>query len=145
MDTIAKAIEENIPYYDKLQKAIASSQPTVNDAIGISVSQSALILPEVKAIVAFTETGGTPKRLCKFRPSVPIIAVANNDKTCTKLTYYWGVISAYRKDFTDMGSYDRVAAEVAREFGLVKGDKIIITSGWAQQHGSTNTLRIIEI
>ena len=37
MDTIAKAIEENIPYYDKLQKAIASSQPTVNDAIGISV------------------------------------------------------------------------------------------------------------
>ena len=44
-----------------------------------------------------------------------------------------------------MGSYDRVAVEVAKEFGLVTGDKIIITSGWAQKHGSTNTLRIIEI
>ena len=62
MDTIAKAIEDNIPYYEKLQKAIQTSQSTVNDAIGISVSLSALTLPDVKVIIAFTETGGTPKR-----------------------------------------------------------------------------------
>lgn len=145
MDTIAKAIEDNIPYYEKLQKAIQTSQSTVNDAIGISVSLSALTLPDVKVIIAFTETGGTPKRLCKFRPSVPVIAVSNNKSTCNQLTYYWGVFSAYRRDFTDMGSYDRVAIDVAKEFGFQKGDKIIITSGWAQKHGSTNTLRIIEI
>ena len=54
------------------------------------LSQSALILPEVKAIVAFTETGGTPKRLCKFRPSVPIIAVANNDKNMYKINVLLG-------------------------------------------------------
>lgn len=145
MDLIAKAIEQNIDYNQRLQKAILTSQPTVNDAIGISVSQSAQTLPEVKAIIAFTETGGTPKRLCKFRPSVPIIAVANNEETCRKLTYYCGIFAALRKDFTDFGSYDKVAKEVAREFGLRKGDKIIITSGWAQKHGSTNTLRIIDV
>lgn len=145
MDLIAKAIEKNIDYKDRLQKSILTSQPTVNDAIGISVSQSSLQLPEVKAIIAFTETGGTPKRLCKFRPSVPIIAVSNSEDTCRKLTYNWGVFAAYRKDFTDFGSYDTVAKEVAREFGLRKGDKIIITSGWAQKHGSTNTFRIIDV
>jgi pyruvate kinase len=56
MDTIAKAIEDSIPYDEKLKYAIASSQQTVNDAIGIAVSQTALALPKVKLIVAFTET-----------------------------------------------------------------------------------------
>ncbi|NLZ30975.1 MAG: pyruvate kinase, partial [Methanomicrobiales archaeon] len=66
-------------------------------------------------------------------------------KTCTKLSYYWGVFSVFRKDYTDFLSYDRVGMEVAKELGYQPGDKIIITSGYAQQHGSTNTIRIIDV
>lgn len=145
MDTIAKAIEDNINYKDKLQHAINTSQQTVNDAIGIAVSQTALALPKAEVIVAFTETGGTAKRICKFRPSVPIIAVTDQIETCQRLTYYWGVFSALRPNVTDMAVYDKVAIEVAKDFGFKSGTTIIITSGWAQQHGSTNTLRIIDI
>jgi len=145
MDTIAKAIEDNINYKDKLQHAINTSQQTVNDAIGIAVSQTALALPKAEVIVAFTETGGTAKRICKFRPSVPIIAVTDQIETCQRLTYYWGVFSAMRPNVTDMTVYDKVAIEVAKDFGFKSGTTIIITSGWAQQHGSTNTLRIIDI
>lgn len=145
MDIIAQAIEPSIMYEDRLTRSIKTSQATVNDAIGMSVSQCALTLPDVKAVFAFTESGGTPKRLCKFRPSVPIIAITNQKSTCTKLSYYWGVLSVYRKDYTDFLSYDRVAIEVAKEIGLQPGDKIIITSGFAQQHGSTNTIRIIDV
>ncbi|MFA5005962.1 MAG: pyruvate kinase [Candidatus Izemoplasmatales bacterium] len=46
MDTIAKAIEEIMPYDERLAKAIKTSQRTVNDAIGIAVTQSALTLPK---------------------------------------------------------------------------------------------------
>ncbi|MGI6782087.1 MAG: pyruvate kinase [Acholeplasmataceae bacterium] len=145
MDIIAKAIEQTIDYNTVLAKAVRSSQATVNDAIGSTASQIALMLPDVKAIVAFTETGGTPKRLCKFRPSVPTIAITKAHKTCTRLTYYWGVLSIFRDDYTDFLSYDRVANEVVKELGFKVGDKIVITSGYAQQHGSTNTLRIIEV
>lgn len=145
MSIIAQAIEPQIDYETILDKAIHSNQGSVNDAIGMSASQIALTLPAVKAIFAFTETGGTPKRLCKFRPSVPIVAITNRPKTCTKLTYYWGVLTVYRADYTDFLSYDRVANEVAKELGFKYGDKIIITSGFAQQHGSTNTLRIIDV
>ena len=53
--------------------------------------------------------------------------------------------STYNKYYTDFLSYDRVANEVAKELGLTVGDKILITSGYAQQHGSTNTLRIIDV
>jgi pyruvate kinase len=145
MDTIAKAIEDNINYKEKLQNAINSSQQTVNDAIGIAVSQTALALPKAEVIIAFTETGGTAKRICKFRPSVPIIAVTDSIETCQKLTYYWGTFSALRSNVTDYSVYDKVAVEVAKDFGFKSGTTIIITSGWAQKHGSTNTLRIIDI
>ncbi|MCR3906639.1 MAG: pyruvate kinase [Tenericutes bacterium] len=145
MDTIAKAIEDSINYKDKLQNAISSSQQTINDAIGIAVSQTALSLNKVDVIIAFTETGGTARRMCKFRPSVPIIAVTDSIETCQKLTYYWGVFSALRQNVTDYAVYDKVAIEVAKDFGFTSGSTIIITSGWAQKHGSTNTLRIIDI
>ena len=145
MDTIAKAIEDSIPYKERLQHAISTSQQTVNDAIGIAVSQTALALPKVEVIVAFTETGGTARRIAKFRPSVPIIAVTDSYETCTRLSYYWGVFGVIRANVTDYAVYDKVAIEVAKDFGFRSGTTIIITSGWAQKHGSTNTLRIIDI
>ena len=145
MDTIAKAIEAIVPYDERLQKAMKSSSTTVNDAIGIAVAQTALTLPNAEVIIAFTETGGTAKRMCKFRPSVPIIAITDSIETCRKLSYYCGVFSTLRDNVTDYGLYDKVAIEVAKDFGFKPGATIIITSGWGQRHGSTNTLRIIDI
>jgi len=145
MDTIAKAIEDILPYDERLQRAIKSSAKTVNDAIGIAVAQTALTLPKAEVIIAFTETGGTAKRMGKFRPSVPIIAITDNVETCRRLSYYCGVFSTLRDNVTDYGLYDKVAIEVAKDFGFQAGATIIITSGWGQRHGSTNTMRIIDI
>jgi pyruvate kinase len=145
MDTIAKAIEEIMPYDEKLAKSIKTSQRTVNDAIGIAVAQSALTLPKCEVIVAFTETGGTAKRMCKFRPAVPIIAITDSIHTARRLSYYWGVFPTLRDDVSGFEHFDSLAVEVAKDFGFKPGQQIIITSGWGQKHGSTNTLRIIEI
>jgi pyruvate kinase len=145
MDRIAKAIEDTISYDERLAKAIKSSHPTVNDAIGIAVAQTALTLENAQVIIAFTETGGTAKRMGKFRPSVPIIAITDSIETCRKLSYYWGVFSTLRDNVTDYSRYDSVAVEVAKDFGFLPGATIIITSGWGQQHGSTNNMRIIDI
>ncbi|BCR36503.1 pyruvate kinase [Mariniplasma anaerobium] len=145
MDTIAKAIESSIPYKERLEHSIKTSQPTVNDAIGIAVSQTAQALPKAEVVIAFTESGGTAKRICKFRPSVPIIAITNSIETCQRLSYYWGVFAAYREDVSDYLLFDKVAIEVAMDYGFKSGTTLIMTSGWAQKHGSTNTMRIIDI
>lgn len=145
MDTIAKAIEDIIAYDERLQRSIKTSQKTVNDAIGIAVSQTAQSLPNAKVIVAFTETGGTAKRMCKFRPSVPIIAVTDSIKTAQKLSYYWGVFAALRDNVNNIEIFDEIAISVAKDFGFVSHDTLIITSGYGQEHGSTNTMRIIDI
>ncbi len=145
MDTIAKAIEDIIPYDERLQRSIKSSHRSINDAIGIAVSQTALSLPDAQVIVAFTETGGTAKRMCKFRPSVPIIAITDSVETAQKLSYYWGVFAAINDNVNDYGIYDEIAINVAKDFGFQSKDTLIITSGWGQKHGSTNTMRIIDI
>jgi pyruvate kinase len=145
MDTIAKAIESSIPYKERLEHSIKTSQATVNDAIGIAVSQTAQALPKAEVVIAFTESGGTAKRICKFRPSVPIIAITNSIETCQRLSYYWGVFAALRDDVSDYLLFDKVAIEVALDYGFEPGTTLIMTSGWAQKHGSTNTMRIIDI
>lgn len=145
MDTIAKAIEQIIDYEERLNHSIKSSQPTVNDAIGVAVARSALTLPSVEAIVAFTETGGTAKRICKFRPCVPILAVTDSVDTCRRLSYYWGVRPTLKTSISDFADFDQIATDVAKEFGYKPGTQIIITTGWGQKHGSTNTMRIITI
>ncbi len=145
MDTIAKAIEDIIPYEERLQRSIQSSKPTTNDAIGIAVSQTVLTLPNAKLIVAFTETGGTAKRMCKFRPDVPIIAITDNIETCQRLSYYWGVFAALGENINEFQSHDAIACRIAKEFGYKKGDTMILTSGWGQKHGKTNTMRIVDI
>ncbi len=145
MDTIAKAIEEIIPYEERLQRSILSSKHTTNDAIGIAVSQTVLTLPDAKVIIAFTETGGTAKRMCKFRPDVPIIAITDNINTCQRLSYYWGVFAALGENIDDLRQHDKEAMRVARDFGYKTGDTMVLTSGWGQKHGKTNTMRIVDI
>lgn len=145
MDTIAKAIEDTIKYDEKLRKAIKTSDPTINDAIGIAVSQTVLALPHAEVIIAFTETGGTAKRMAKFRPGVPIIAVTNSLETCQRLAYYWGVFATIGENVTDLKYHDEVAIKVAKDFGFEVGATLVITSGWGQKHGFTNTMRIIDI
>ncbi|MFA6800820.1 MAG: pyruvate kinase [Acholeplasmataceae bacterium] len=145
MDTIAKAIEDSIPYDKILDRAIETQQHTINDAIGIAVSHTALTLESVVAVAAFTETGGTARRICKFRPSVPILAITDHIDTCHHLSYYWGVFPVYKEDVTDFTKYDSAAIEACKANGFTAGQQIIITSGWAQQHGTTNSLRIITI
>jgi len=145
MDTIAKTIEDIIPYEERLQRSIKSSIKSINDAIGIAVSQTVLSLPKAEVIIAFTETGGTAKRMCKFRPGVPIIAITDSIETCQRLSYYWGVFATLKKNVTDYRLYDQYAVEVAKDFGFKPGATLIITSGWGQAHGSTNTMRIIDI
>ncbi|MBN2539910.1 MAG: pyruvate kinase [Bacilli bacterium] len=145
MDTIAKAIEDTINYENRLDKAIQSSSHTVNDAIGIAVSQAVMTLPKAEVIIAFTETGGTAKRMCKFRPSKPIIAITTNIETCRKLSYYWGVFAAKVDDINNFETHDPVAMKVAKDFGFQKGATLVLTSGWGQKHGKTNTMRIIDL
>ena len=145
MTKIATSTEPIIPYRDRLEKAIAKRQRTITDAICISVVECTLNLDNVSAIIAFTETGGTARRISKYRPNVPIIACTESDEVLKAMTYHWGVIPMFVENIRNIAGYDNVALEIARRRNLPKGSKIIITSGMGGTIGGTNTIRVIEV
>lgn len=145
MDTIARAIEDIIPYRDNLDHAKRSSHKTIQDAIGISVSDSALTLDEVEAVIAFTQGGSTARRISKFRPPVPIIAVTFTESVQRKLETYWGVYPVLSEVQNELTNDDELASEIAKKFGIEPGKLVIITAGYPTGEGTANMMKVIEV
>lgn len=145
MSKIATIAESMVDHKAVLATAEANSSGSMNDAISMAASEIALKMKDVKAIIAFTETGGTVRRLFKFRPRVPIIACTDTNATARKLSFYRGVQTVQAKYIDDLSMCDEIARVVATSVGLENGDQIIIIAGFSEQHGITNTIRIIDV
>lgn len=144
MVKIAHAIEEIMPYKERLKHAIKSSQRTKNDAIGISVADAALSL-DVAAIIAFTQSGTTARRISKFRPKAPILAVTFDEETQRSLAMNWGVTTVLSNEQNDETNEYEIARGIAKKFGAKDGDTIIIVAGYPAGYGATNSMKIIEV
>lgn len=145
MDRIAKTAEKVFDYRKLLGNRLTNVFEHQNDAIGICACECALSLENVAAIIAFTETGGTAKRICRFKPAVPVIACTDSIDTARRLSYYSGIYPISAKYIDDITMCDKIAIDSAKKFGFKKGSKIILTGGFGVEHGITNTIRIIEI
>ncbi|MBR4237070.1 pyruvate kinase [bacterium] len=145
MASIVVEAEKIINYEKRFDRINLSEKNSINDAIGISVVSCGLTLKGAKAIFAFTETGGTAKRISRYRPSLPIIACTDSKRTCERLSYYWGVSPVLVRSVQHFLQHDYIAVEEGYKLGLKKDDVIIMTSGFGVAHGQTNTIRIITL
>ncbi len=144
MDKIARACEEILPYKERLYSSIKTSQRTVNDAIAISVSDATLNL-DVAAIVAFTQSGTTARRLSKFRPKSPILAVTFDAATQRTLAANWGVTTIVSDIENDQANEFKLACTVAKAYGVKPGETIVIVAGYPSGAGATNSMKIVSV
>ena len=145
MAKIIKEIETIVNYQKRFDRLQTYNTKGINDAIGISVASCCLSLEKSAAVFAFTDTGGTAKRISHYRPSEHIFALTSFERTCERLSYYWGV-TPILVDYADsLDDFDDVAKRVAKSLGLKKGDIVIETSGFGVKHGQTNTIRLLEL
>jgi len=116
-----------------------------------AIAMAAMFLSEhigVRAIVAMTESGGTPRYLSRFRASVPIYGLSRHPGARRRMALMRDVFPVA---FDSRGLATREAAReavrVLYEQGfLAEGDRIIFTSGdHMEQHGATNTLRLLKV
>lgn len=103
---------------------------------------------ELGAVVALTESGGTPRFLSRFRAAVPIYAFTHDGGARRRMSLMRDVFPI---DFDSRGQSPREAARgtVRRlvEAGrLQPGQRVVFTSGERMQaHGATNTLRLLQV
>ncbi len=102
---------------------------------------------DIAGIVVFTETGNTARALARFRPSVPLIALTQDEKVRDELMLAYGV-SPILTEFPegDIISVDPVIAHL-KERGIVEaGQRLLFVHGhrWSEP-GLTNTLALKEV
>ncbi|MGW1709776.1 pyruvate kinase alpha/beta domain-containing protein, partial [Streptomyces sp. NPDC002206] len=97
-----------------------------------------------KALVAFTKSGDTARRLSRYRAAQPILAFTTDESTRNQLALSWGV-EAYvvpHVDNTD-AMVDLVDAELLKLSRYNAGDTMVITAGSPPGvPGTTNMVRV---
>jgi pyruvate kinase len=132
-DTDFEAAPRNL---DRADQAIAMAAMFLSEHIG------------VRSIVAITESGGTPRFLSRFRSPAQIIALSSDEAARRRMALMRDVTALpFQSTGMTAGVAARAAAKVLFDQGLLdEGDRIIFTSGEImQQHGATNTLRLLQI
>ncbi|MBG0817454.1 pyruvate kinase [Planomonospora sp. ID82291] len=97
-----------------------------------------------KALVAFTMSGETARRLARYRSPIPLLAFTSASHVRNQLALVWGV-ETFEVPFVhhtdDM--VRQVEAALLTQARLEKGDKVVIVAGSPPGHaGTTNALRV---
>ena len=99
------------------------------------------------AIVTPTMSGYTARKMSRFRPTCPIIAVSPNINTVKSLSLHFGVRAIL---IDDLNSLDKIIKEslyiTKRLLRTEPGDKVIITGGYPFKNVKhTNFMQIEEL
>ena len=145
MSEIVEEAEQIIDYRNRLEWLKTSSKKTVQDAVSIAISDATLTLDNIGAIVVFTQGGTTARRISKFRPKVPVLAVTFTKDTQRKLLSYWGVTPLFSDVQNQLTNDDQLASLFAKDYGVKPGQLIIISAGYPTGEGTANMMKIVEV
>jgi len=119
----------------------------VDEAIASAAMYTANHL-NVKAIIAFTESGSTALWMSRVRSDIPIFAFTRHEATRRRVTLYRGVYPAtFDVCETEPGEVYRTAIQVlASERIVSRGDLVLFTAGGQRGvSGGTDTLQILQV
>ncbi len=145
MYNTSSAMEDIFPFRERLDSSIKSSRATIQDSIGMSIAETCLNMKDVAAVIAFTQSGNTARRISKFRPIVPVLAVTFSEDVKRSLALNWGVVPIVSEIQNNMANDDEIASQIAKRYGIEPGKKVIIAAGYPSGIGATNTMKIIEV
>lgn len=143
MDRVAREVEPVLPYDELLQQKEHDLEATTFDAISYNAVHAANQL-KAALIVAFTSSGSTARRVAKYRPSVPILAITPDVASWRRLTLTWGITPLLSPLAGSVEEMANEAKQAALNSGLARpGDRIVIVAGVPVGYpGRTNLLRI---
>jgi len=143
VETMTQTIRETekIYPYHKFAQFKCFDEMDVIDESAVLLSQKI----DARAILAMTASGQSAKKLSRYRPENPILAVMHDERVARMLTLVWGVMPAF---LTRTSTVDKMLIEVVQS-GLARGGlnldaMYIVTAGDpVGVPGTTNTIRIL--
>ena len=144
MTKIALKTEGTLDYASLQRKAIRTAPLDQSEAICMSVAEIASKF-NVAAIVAFTDSGFTARKMSRYRTKSMIIAATPNEQTTRALAINWGVKSVLCKQMDTRAAMIEYAQVIAKENLVEPGEQIIVTAGTPGVAGTTSYLELITV
>ena len=146
MNAIGEAVERDPTHGDRIHFTVIRSDPTTADALAEAAKNIAHTVGAV-AIVCFTSSGSTARRVARERPGVPVIVLTPKTETARRLGLLWGAYAIHTKDVDSFEEMVAKSKRMALRHGLAKaGDRVILMAGVPfKTPGSTNVLHVVRI
>ena len=129
MDKIAKRVEPTIHYWKRFDNNEYIELKDLEDNIAYSTCVTAKNT-KADAIVCYTNTGNSARRLSGMGAECPILAVTDNKRTFRQLALAWNVHPIYVEGTKNPDEAVKAGIEKLKAKGILeKGDKIILSGG----------------
>ncbi len=146
MNSIGNAVESDPTHGDRVHFTITRADPTTSDALAEAAKTIAATIG-AKAIVCFTTSGSTARRVARERPGVPLMVLTPKIETARRLGLLWGTHAVHTKDVESFEEMVAKAKRMALRHRLAEaGDSIIVIAGVPfRTPGSTNVLHVVRL
>ena len=129
MDKIAKRVEPTINYWKRFDENTNIELNTLEDNIAYSTCVMAKNM-KVDAIVCYTNSGDSARRLAGMGAGCPILAVTDNKRTFRQLGLAWNVYPVYVDSAENTDKTVEAGIEKLKAKGILEnGDKVILAGG----------------
>ena len=144
MTRIIESAEQESDYYEFLDRTMRTEKQDISGNISYSTVDCANRL-KCRLIMVPTMTGYTAKKISRFRPISPIIALTPNPEVVKELTMYYGIYPVLIGEIKTFDKMMKLVKEEAIHYGA-KGGTVIVTGGYPfSEVKHTNFMKIEEI
>ncbi len=146
MNAIGEAVERDPMHGDRIHFTVMRPDPTTADALAEAAKTIAATVG-VAAIICYTTSGSTARRIARERPSVPTLVLTPSMTTARRLGLLWGVHAVHTRDVESFEEMVAKARRMALRHGIAKaGDRVIVLAGVPfRTPGSTNVLHVVRV
>ncbi|MCP3729363.1 pyruvate kinase [Sphingomonas sp. MG17] len=146
MNDIADSVERDPAHGDRVHFTVTKPDPTTADALAEAAKSIAATVSAV-AIICFTMSGSTARRIARERPAVPILVLTPKTETARRMGILWGTHAVHTRDVDSFEEMVAKAKRMALRHGIAKaGDRVIVCAGVPfGTPGSTNVLHVVRI
>jgi pyruvate kinase len=146
MDRIASTVERDPVYPARIHFTQTRLEPTTADALAGSARQIASTI-SATAMVCYTSSGATARRIARERPPVPILSMSASLHTARRMGLLWGVHAVHTRDVASFEEMVGKGKRMALRHQIAKGgDRVVLMAGIPfATAGSTNVLHVARI
>ena len=143
IQTMARIVESTEQHGMDHMPELGSSPRTRGGAVTLAAVNIADQL-NVNYICTFTQSGDSARRLCRLRPTKPVLAFTPEPKVKAFMALFWGVDAALQEEHSDTDSMTEAVDRYLLKHNLVQKDELLVLTAGSPLGvaGSTNMVKV---